>query len=317
MTSIPLYELYQKDGQELDILKAHIHEVKPFSRIIEELSGTQLSDAEKQQVLQAMFRTEATDGILDVIEQLLATASYLGLDSDFCVFLITEAMYFILQMNLEPMYVSRYENHTKKYSFKACPGFPFLHQCLQKDPLFQTKGHLRNKQKGQFLVKTSIHLDDISNAIEAGNLRFLQYLQPIRFTPELCQSAAWHGQLHILKWLREQGCPWSNAVTHASVSRGHLHVLKWASEQGCPWYERLYENAARTGNLDLLKCLRDQGCPWDIFDFTCDIASAYGYLGILKWAIQHGCPWDKISVSYRASAHGHSHILDWLHDSFP
>jgi hypothetical protein len=38
------------------------------------------------------------------------------------------------------------------------------------------------------------------------------------------------GHLEILKWARENGCPW-NELTCASAARGgHLTVLKWARE---------------------------------------------------------------------------------------
>ncbi len=39
----------------------------------------------------------------------------------------------------------------------------------------------------------------------------------------------------MLKWLRENGCPWDMRVCTSAARRGHLEVLKWARENGCEW----------------------------------------------------------------------------------
>ena len=41
----------------------------------------------------------------------------------------------------------------------------------------------------------------------------------------------------MLKWARENGCPWDQD-TCASRRGGHLEVLKWARANDCPWDER-------------------------------------------------------------------------------
>ena len=45
--------------------------------------------------------------------------------------------------------------------------------------------------------------------------------------------------------------------------RGHLEILKWARENGCPWNEDTYSSAAKNGHLEVLKWLRENRCPWD------------------------------------------------------
>ena len=45
------------------------------------------------------------------------------------------------------------------------------------------------------------------------------------------------GHLDILKWLRENGCPWNGYTCAYAAMNGHLEVLKWARENGCPWNE--------------------------------------------------------------------------------
>ena len=42
------------------------------------------------------------------------------------------------------------------------------------------------------------------------------------------------GELEVLKWAREHGCPWdSDTCTYATVF-GHTTLLRWAREHGCP-----------------------------------------------------------------------------------
>ena len=52
-----------------------------------------------------------------------------------------------------------------------------------------------------------------------------------------CFAAADHGHLDVLKWLRENGCPWDEETCAYAARGGHLEVLKWARENGCPWDE--------------------------------------------------------------------------------
>lgn len=52
---------------------------------------------------------------------------------------------------------------------------------------------------------------------------------------ELCGTAAWNGDLAMLKWARENGRPWSEGTCYYAAESGHLEVLKWARENVCPW----------------------------------------------------------------------------------
>jgi len=52
---------------------------------------------------------------------------------------------------------------------------------------------------------------------------------------------------------------------------GHLEVLKWARENGCPWDEETCAYAAKGGHLEVLKWARENGCPWD--EWTCAYAA--------------------------------------------
>jgi len=96
----------------------------------------------------------------------------------------------------------------------------------------------------------------------------------------LCQNVAANGHLDVLKWARENGCPWNEWTCTNAAENGHLDVLKWARENGCPWDEWTCEYAAGSGHLDVLKWARENGCPWD--EDTCSNATKNGHLDVLR-----------------------------------
>ena len=53
-----------------------------------------------------------------------------------------------------------------------------------------------------------------------------------------------YGNLEVIKWLKENGCPWDTRTCTFAALNGHLEVLKWLKENGCPWDTRTYSNAA-------------------------------------------------------------------------
>jgi len=41
----------------------------------------------------------------------------------------------------------------------------------------------------------------------------------------------------MLKWARENDCPWDEWTCTFAAEGGHLETLKWARTNGCPWDE--------------------------------------------------------------------------------
>ena len=116
----------------------------------------------------------------------------------------------------------------------------------------------------------------------------------------------------LLRWARENGCPWDQRTCAAVAAGGNLEVLKWARENGCPWDERTCANAAKYGCLEVLEWLRKNGCPWD--GLTCARAALGGHLEVLKWAHENGCPWDELTSAYAALG-GHLEVLKWARNN--
>src|SRR6202166_70152 len=51
-------------------------------------------------------------------------------------------------------------------------------------------------------------------------------------------------QFAILKWARENGCPWDALTCAYAAHNGHFEILKWVREKGCPWNTYTCEYAA-------------------------------------------------------------------------
>ena len=96
---------------------------------------------------------------------------------------------------------------------------------------------------------------------------------------------------------------------------GHLEILKWARENGCPWDSNTCANAALNGHLEVLKWARENGCPWD--SATCTYAAENGHLEVLVWAQENGCPWDYEKCLNIAKQMNHTAIIDWLVENKP
>jgi hypothetical protein len=56
----------------------------------------------------------------------------------------------------------------------------------------------------------------------------------------------------VLKWARENRCPWDEWTCWNAADSGHLEVLKWARENGAPWDEETRELAASKGYVETL-----------------------------------------------------------------
>ena len=54
----------------------------------------------------------------------------------------------------------------------------------------------------------------------------------------------------MLKWARENDCPWDAWTCASAAEFGHFEVLKWARENGCPWDKGTREFAASKGYVE-------------------------------------------------------------------
>ena len=56
--------------------------------------------------------------------------------------------------------------------------------------------------------------------------------------------AAGSGNLELVQWLRDEGCPWDCWTCYYAVDYGRVEVLRWLRENRCPWTAHIQDRAA-------------------------------------------------------------------------
>jgi uncharacterized protein YciI len=164
-----------------------------------------------------------------------------------------------------------------------------------------------------------------------------------RWSTVTSQNAARFGHLKLLKWLREQGCPWDHETFVSAVRFGNIEILDWLYQKKCPWSRVASKSALESGNWDVLRWLCQRKCPWDARSFSAavsaavgtgnvdmaqllheqerpaatdtvlDVAVGAGNLTMVKLLVDRGCRMSKYTCAV-AARNGHLEILTWLHE---
>lgn len=158
----------------------------------------------------------------------------------------------------------------------------------------------------------------VNTCIRYGSLKILKYVHKKKgyvFSASHIDNAAFYGHLELLEWIISiSDIKPSTPIMINAVQGWNWHVLKWLHQIGCPWSDTICSEIARIGNLEILKWVRDNGCPWT--STTTLTAAKYNQLEILKWAYDNGCPishecWDM------ALNGTHIPILQWMRETIP
>ena len=91
-----------------------------------------------------------------------------------------------------------------------------------------------------------------------------------------------------LSWALERCSEYKEGFCAEMARKGNLELLKFLHENGCPWDEKTCSKAALNGHLECLKYARENRCDWD--EMTCEAAAENGHLECLKYAHENGCP---------------------------
>jgi hypothetical protein len=54
----------------------------------------------------------------------------------------------------------------------------------------------------------------------------------------------------VLKWARENDCPWDESTCSQAAEEGHIELLRWARMNGAPWDEDTRRIAAAKGYVE-------------------------------------------------------------------
>lgn len=126
------------------------------------------------------------------------------------------------------------------------------------------------------------HLGKLKEFYEAG----------FEINTETMMYAARYNRLQVMKWIYEvKGAElFSVSVMMMAVKSGNLEMVKWLRDRGCPYDGTVLSEATR--NLEILQYL------WDVTYstvWTFQMAMCYGDLSTLRWLRENGCLMGKVS----------------------
>lgn len=138
----------------------------------------------------------------------------------------------------------------------------------------------------------------------------IDYYRLLLFSEDdICDQAAYNGDIQLLEWARENVCEWSGLTCAYAAKSGQLKALKWLRKNGCPWGWRTCAYAAQNGHLECLKWARKNEAPWD--EWTFNWAAQNGQLECLAWAIRNSCP---IPWNFTEYLTRHPKVKQWVEE---
>ena len=104
-----------------------------------------------------------------------------------------------------------------------------------------------------------------------------------------CSEVARMNKLEYLVWLREvKNCDWDSWTINMAALQGNLAMVKYCVDNGCPMNEFACACAAKEGHLDVLKYLHENDCPWN--SGACYCAHKNNRIDCLNYLIEQKCP---------------------------
>jgi len=127
---------------------------------------------------------------------------------------------------------------------------------------------------------------------------------------DFCMRVAQMNKLKYLVWLREaKNCDWDERTIERAAEQGNLAMVKYCVDSGCPMNAWTCYYAAHEGHLDVLKYLHENDCPW--YSRACYWAAAKGHLDVLKYLHENDCPWNS-EACYAAHFNNQIDCLNYL-----
>jgi hypothetical protein len=104
-----------------------------------------------------------------------------------------------------------------------------------------------------------------------------------------CARVAKMNKLEYLVWAREvKNCDWDWRTINAAAEQGNLAMVKYCFDNGCPMDDYACLCAAEKGHLDVLKYLHEHDCPWN--SQACYWAHENNRIDCLNYLIEQKCP---------------------------
>eukprot|EP00953_Heterococcus_sp_UTEX-ZZ885_P040205 20562-Heterococcus_DN1.PRE.3 len=140
-------------------------------------------------------------------------------------------------------------------------------------------------------------------AAHSGSTELMDWVlqQPdTHLTEEVMSVAASNGHTAMCKYLHAQQCPWDTSSTNSAARAGDVDLLTWLVNNGCPWEARkLCMSAAWSGSIDVLTYLQELGLLTStalLTDMLDRAASGFIFnrLAAAKWLREQGAEWPMV-----------------------
>jgi hypothetical protein len=203
--------------------------------------------------------------------------------------------------------VSLLSSCSKHITFTTPELYEAIAEVLTNTNLLPVLEYCKNK----YNKEEELSLDFVA---KYGNLGMMKYAHEkgCPWHVETTKWAANNGHLECLNYAHENGCPWNASTTVAAAKNGHLECLKYTHENGCPWDSNTTDRAVINGRLECLKYSHENGCPLNVY--TTMYAAINGHLECLKYARENGCRWDESTTRWSAK-NGHLECLKYAHEN--
>jgi hypothetical protein len=157
--------------------------------------------------------------------------------------------------------------------------------------------------------RSKIKVEDEFNILEFASISQMEYAWDNYHWDEdeededdnqkwFCQRVAEMNKLEYLVWLREvKNCDWDSMTIYRAAKQGNLAMVKYCVDNGCPMNEDACTCAVREGHLDVLKYLHENDCPWSWH--ACAAAHFFNHVDCLNYLIEQKCPkWKKFDSTH-------------------
>lgn len=155
-----------------------------------------------------------------------------------------------------------------------------------------------------------------ASAAREGDVKILQWLRDVGcpWDCRVCQHAACHDSVSVLQWAVDHGASWDASCFAMAAQCGNFEVLTYCLDRECPMDVTAQHGAAAKGRIDVLEWLRERGLFISTVVQTCAEAASGGHLPTLQWLREQGAMWDE-DTCFAAIAGGHWDVMRWALDA--
>ena len=185
--------------------------------------------------------------------------------------------------------------------------------------------------------------DNIGYIIATGDINMLEWVLTVKWVEviewqtdkeveariintDALQSAAHHGYIHVLVWLRQNQFLPANQnkwIVYGAIEGGQIHVLKWLGKDAislaCEEIVDLVGRVIKYGRVDILALFNeyqfiDQTKLYQITNFASQSMYQFDSDGypVLLWLREHGYYFHNDAILWWAIRHDAWHVVEWL-----